>query len=214
MIKLKRKKKAYLAVTFIALFLLWTILVKNFDVGAIGPNGSQVGFSNLNGLIHRLTGVNMSLYVITDRLGIIPLLFIIGFGVFGLTQWVKRKSIMKVDSDILSLGAFYIAVMGVYLIFEKVVINYRPVLIEGFLEASYPSSTTMLVMCVIPTAIMEFNYRIKSILLKNVVVFALSIFGVFMVTGRLISGVHWFTDIVGGVLISTGLVLLYDFIRK
>ena len=155
LIKLKRKKKAYLAVTFIALFLLWTILVKNFDVGAIGPNGSQVGFSSLNALIHRLTGVNMSLYVITDWLGIIPLLFILGFGVFGLTQWVKRKSIRKVDFDILALGEFYIAVMGVYLIFEKIVINYRPVLIEGFLEASYPSSTTMLVMCVIPTAIMD-----------------------------------------------------------
>ena len=214
MIKLKRKKKAHLALTFIALFLLWTILVKNFDVGAIGPNGSQVGFSNLNALIHRLTGVNMSLYVITDWLGIIPLLFIIGFGVFGLTQWIKRKSIIKVDSDILALGAFYIAVMGVYLIFEKIVINYRPVLIEGFLEASYPSSTTMLVMCVIPTAIMEFNYRIKSILLKKAVVVVLILFGIFMVAGRLISGVHWFTDIVGGVLISTGLVLLYDFIRK
>ena len=211
---MKRKKKAYLALTFTASFLLWTILVKNFDVGAIGPNGSLVGFSTLNALIHRLTGVNMSLYVITDWLGIIPLMFIIGFGIFGLIQWIKRKSIIKVDSDILALGAFYIAVMGVYLIFEKVVINYRPVLIEGFLEASYPSSTTMLVMCVIPTAIMEFNYRIKSILLKRCIVVALSIFGIFMVAGRLISGVHWFTDIVGGVLISTGLVLLYDSIRK
>ena len=214
MIKLKRKKKAHLALTFIALFLLWTILVKNFDVGAIGPNGSQVGFSNLNALIHRLTGVNMSLYVITDWLGIIPLLFIIGFGIFGLAQWIKRKSITKVDFDILALGVFYIIVMGVYLIFEKIVINYRPVLIEGFLEASYPSSTTMLVMCVIPTAIMEFNYRIKSILLKKAVVVVLILFGIFMVAGRLISGVHWFTDIVGGVLISTGLVLLYDSIRK
>lgn len=211
---MKRKKKAYLALTFIASFLVWTVLVRNFDVGTIGPNGSQVGFSTLNALIHRLTGVNMSLYVITDWLGIIPLMFIIGFGIFGLIQWIKRKSIRKVDFDILALGAFYIAVMGVYFIFEKIVINYRPVLIEGFLEASYPSSTTMLVMCVIPTAIMEFNYRIKSILLKNVVVFALSIFGVFMVSGRLISGVHWFTDIVGGILISTGLVLLYDFVRK
>ena len=30
-----------------------------------------------------------------------------------------------------------------------------------------------------------------------------------MILSRLFSGVHWFTDIVGGVILSTALVLLY-----
>ena len=211
---MRRKEKAYRGLAFIASFLLWTILVRNFDVGAIGPNGSLVGFSTLNGLVHDFIGVNMNLYVITDWLGIIPLLFIIGFGIFGLAQWIKRKSITKVDFDILALGVFYIIVMGVYLTFENVVINFRPVLIEGFLEASYPSSTTMLVVCVIPSAIMVLNSRIERIWVKRAVTVTLTVFGAFMVAGRLISGVHWLTDILGGILISKGLVMLYDFARK
>ena len=138
-----------------------------------------------------------------------PIFVCIGFGVLGLMQWIKRKSIYKVDRDILLLCGFYIVTIGAYLFFESVVINYRPVLINGCLEASYPSSTTLLVMCVMPTAVMQFNNRIKNKLLRNIVVAMLVGFIAFMVIGRLISGVHWLTDIVGGALLSSGLVLMY-----
>ena len=116
---------------------------------------------------------------------------------------------MKVDYSILVLGGFYIVVMAAYVLFEVLVINYRPVLINGYLEASYPSSTTVLVMCVMPTAIMQFNARIKNDVPKRCLAYAITAFIVFMVIGRLISGVHWFTDIIGGALLSAGLVLLY-----
>ena len=151
----------------------------------------------------------MSLYTITDWLGLVPLIFVIGFALIGLIQWIKRKHILKVDYNILVLGGFYIVVMAVYALFEMLVINYRPVLIDGILEASYPSSTTMLVMCVMPTAIMQFNARIKNNSLKRFVAFAIIAFIVFMVIGRLVSGVHWISDIIGGALLSTGLVLMY-----
>lgn len=107
------------------------------------------------------------------------------------------------------LGGFYILVIASYLFFEKFVINYRPVLIEGNLEASYPSSTTLLVLCIMPTAMMQLNTRIRNNTTKKVILSLLAIFTAFMVIGRLISGVHWFTDIIGGVLLSTGLVMLY-----
>jgi undecaprenyl-diphosphatase len=107
------------------------------------------------------------------------------------------------------LGAFYIAVIVAYIFFEMVVINYRPVLINGYLEASYPSSTTMLVACVMPTAIMQLNSRIKNKTIKKCVICIISAFIAFMVIGRLVSGVHWFSDIIGGILLSAGLVTAY-----
>ena len=190
-------------------FLLWTAAIQLVDVQAIGPHESAVGFATINQFVHNLTGVHMSLYTITDWLGLVPLVFVIGFALLGLIQWIKRKHLFKVDYNILILGGFYIVVMAVYVLFEMLVVNYRPVLINGYLEASYPSSTTMLVMCVMPTAIMQFNARIKNDVLKRYLTSAITAFIIFMVIGRLISGVHWITDIIGGALLSTGLVLMY-----
>ena len=190
-------------------FVMWTIAVRFIDVQAIGPQESSVGFATINRFVHNLTGVHMSLYTITDWLGLVPLVFVMGFSTLGLIQWIKRKHLLKVDYNILILGGFYIATMAVYVLFEMLVVNYRPILINGYLEASYPSSTTMLVMCVMPTAIMQFNSRIKNEVFKRCVATAITIFIIFMVIGRLISGVHWFTDIVGGALLSAELVLMY-----
>lgn len=192
-----------------ASFILWTVEITILDVQAIGPNGSSVGFATFNGLFHKLTGVHMEIYTITDWLGLIPLCFALGFAILGLVQLIQRKSFLKVDYSILVLGGFYILVIASYLFFEKFVINYRPVLIEGNLEASYPSSTTLLVLCIMPTAMMQLNTRIRNNTTKKVILSLLAIFTAFMVIGRLISGVHWFTDIIGGVLLSTGLVMLY-----
>ena len=193
----------------LALFVLWTALVVCVDVRAIGPEGSSVGFAAVNGAFHALTGVHMGLYTLTDWLGIVPFVFVFGFAVLGLVQLIKRRSLLKVDRSILALGVFYIIVAIVYLLFEFVVVNRRPVLIEGVLEPSYPSSTTMLVLCVVPTAMMQLAWRMKSAPARAVVLILLGAFTVFMVVGRLISGVHWLTDIIGGVLVSAGLVALY-----
>ena len=151
----------------------------------------------------------MTLYTITDWLSIVPICIVLAFVILGFIQLINRKNILKVDYDILVLGGFYVTVMAMYVLFEMVVVNYRPVLIEGVLEASYPSSTTMLVMCIMPTTIMQLNRRIKNIRLKGMVSFILSLFTAFMVVGRLISGVHWLSDIIGGALLSIGLVMMY-----
>ena len=190
-------------------FLLWTAAVQRIDVQAIGPNGSVVGFAVINRFVHNLTGVHMSLYTWTDWLGLVPIAAAMGFGLLGLVQWRKRKRLSDVDYDLLVLGGFYFVVMAAYVFFEVFVVNHRPVLIDGILEASYPSSTTTLVMCVMPTALMQFNARIKNNVLKRFVASAIIAFIFFMVIGRLVSGVHWFTDIIGGALLSTGLVLMY-----
>ena len=205
-----KKQNFRIALGFLAAFVLWTIGIRCIDVQPIGPRGSLVGFAGLNGWVHAFTGVHMQLYTITDWLGLVPLAFAVGFAVLGLGQWIGRKSIRKVDTSILVLGVLYIVTMAVYLAFERFVINYRPVLIEGHLEASYPSSTTMLVLCVMPTAMLQLRRRVKNGVLRKVVTVGISAFTVFMVVGRLVSGVHWATDVVGGILLSAGLVMMYD----
>ena len=212
--KKTNQKNLYIAVGMLIAFVVWTVAVRFIDVQAIGPRGSSVGFAHINRFVHNLTGVHFTLYTITDWLGLVPIGVCIGFGILGLIQWIKRKNVLKVDFSILVLGGFYIVTMAVYILFEVIVINYRPVLINGYLEVSYPSSTTMLVMCVMPTAIMQFNTRIKNIVLRRCVAFMIIAFVIFMVTGRLISGVHWFTDIIGGAMLSTGLVMMYYYMSN
>lgn len=203
------KKRYSLAVGCLCAFVLWTVMVSRVDVAPIGPNGSAVGFATLNGWFHRLTGVHMSLYVLTDWLGLVPIAVCLAFAAYGLCQWIRRKSIVKVDKDVLLMGAFYLVVFATYLLFESVVINYRPILIEGYLEASYPSSTTLLTLCVMATVWFSLRRRMRPGVCRFTVLSAIALFAVFMVVGRLISGVHWLTDIVGGVLLSAALVALY-----
>lgn len=197
---------------FFTAFVIWTIFVCVWDVNAIGPNGSSVGLAKMNAYFHELTGVNMLLYTITDWLGMIPLLFVLGFAILGCIQWISRKSIKKVDGNLLLLGGFYLLIFFVFIFFEIVVINYRPILIAGVLEASYPSSTTMLSLCVMLTSTIQIKQRLKSPTLCYFITVGLLSFAFLMVIGRLISGVHWFSDIIGGILLSAALVFLYKFV--
>lgn len=206
---MKNKRRLYVAILLFLAFVVWTVAVSLVNVKSIGPHESSVGFAAVNGAFHKLTGVNMSLYNITDWLGLVPIFLALCFTILGLCQWIKRKSVLKVDFSILALGGFYIVVIALYILFEYVVINYRPVLINGYLEASYPSSTTMLVMTVMPTSVMQLNSRIKNATIKICVALVIAAFIAFMVIGRLVSGVHWLSDIVGGALLSAGCVLFY-----
>ena len=203
------RKHFITAAALLAAFVLWTAALFHVDVHPIGPEGSSVGFAALNGSFHRLTGVHMTLYTLTDWLGLIPVGIAMGFALLGLTQWIRRKHILRVDRSILVLGGFYLLVIAAYLFFEGFVVNFRPVLIGGRLEASYPSSTTLLTLCVIPTAVMQLHGRIRHVRLRRWIIGALSLFAAFLLIGRILSGVHWLTDVIGGGLLSAGLVLLY-----
>ena len=190
-------------------FAIWTVLIQIVDVKPTGVNGTDIGFATFNTWFHSLTGANMTLYNITDWLGLVPIFICMMFAMIGLVQLFKRKSLFKVDCDIIFLGVYYIIVIFGYLIFEMIPINYRPILINGFMEASYPSSTTLLVLSVLPTLNFQATRRLKNATVKrNISVLTIS-FSVFMVVGRLISGVHWITDIIGSCLLSVGLFYVY-----
>ena len=199
----------FLGSILVVTFAILTALIQTIDVQPIGQNGTDVGFASLNSWFHKLTGVHMTVYTITDWLGLIPVFVCVIFGGFGFAQLIMRKSLFKVDYDIIFLGIYYVIVVFGYLVFEMIPINYRPILIQGFMEASYPSSTTLLVLSVMPTLVFQANRRFKNVISKKIVLFLTSFFSAFMVIGRLISGVHWFTDIIGSVFLSAGLFYIY-----
>ena len=204
------KVRIFIGAGFVFAFAVWTVLVRFVGVKEIGPLGTSVGFAELNGAFHSLTGVHMVLYTVTDWLGLAPILIALGYAALGLWQWIKRKSIFKVCPSVLALGAFYIAVIAVFVIFEIAEVNYRPILIEGRLEASYPSSTTLLCACVMPISMIDLGSRIRNATALRYTRFVLAVFTAFMVVARTLSGVHWLTDIIGGLLFSIGLVLVYS----
>ena len=212
---MERKTNRFaLPVGLLAAFALWTAAVCLVDVQPIGPLGSRVGFAALNGWFHNLTGVHLWLYDLTDLLSVVPLGLCAAFGILGLCQWVRRKKLRRVDRDLLLLGSFYLAVAAFFVVFEWFPVNFRPVLIEGRLEASYPSSTTLLVLCVMSTAQMQLRRRLRPGALRRVVCIMIPYFTAFMVLARLLSGVHWLTDILGGAILSAALVTAYGAVLR
>ena len=187
-------------------------LVRLVDAAPIGAQGTSIGLSHLNQFVFDLFGVNMLWYNITDWLGVAAVLTGFVFAVTGLVQLIKRRSLLKVDREILSLGGLYIVVIGLYLFFENVIINYRPIIMPDNTspEASFPSSHTMLVCVIMGSAAMLINRYIRNKPLNRILrALCYVIIGV-TVVGRLIAGVHWFTDILGGILISVTLLSLYE----
>lgn len=198
-----------LGVGMIAAFVIWTVLLTFVDVKTVAVTGTSVGFSSLNFWARDLIGVNMTMYNLTDALSIVPIATVGVLAVIGLVQCLKRHSLLKVDREVLAFGVFCVAVFAAFILFEVLEINYRPVLIEGRVEASYPSSTTLLVMSIMPAAMIPICKHIKSGSVKSALNVACGVFVAFMVIGRVISGVHWITDIIGGALLSLGLNLIY-----
>ena len=206
-----RRKELLAGIMLLAAFALWTVLIRHIDVQNAGPNGTEIGFATINVWFHRLTGVHMLIYTITDWLGLVPIIICMCFGVLGFAQLIKRRSLLTVDSDILLLGAYYVVAILGYLLFEMVPINYRPILIDGNLEASYPSSTTLLVLTVMPTLKYQSDRRVANPVIRKAITVFVIVFTAFMVIGRLISGVHWATDIAGSVFLSSGLFMIYRY---
>lgn len=207
-------KKIYKPILFAVLFFTLIVLLKTYDVQAIGPMGTTVGFARLNYAVHNLFGVHVMLYNITELFGLIAILVAAAFAVLGLVQWIKRKIIAKVDMEILALGCLYIIVIATYFFFEKKLLNYRPVIMPGRTapEASFPSSHAMVVCVIMGSAIMLSGKYIKNIKLRKTAVIVSYLIIAITIIGRLVSGVHWFTDIVGGILSSLTLLSAYSLV--
>ena len=191
---------------------LFTVAVSVIDVDAIGPAGTRVGFSHLNAAVHEALGVHMAFYQLTQALGFAALGLAPLFALVGLLQLIRRKSLWKVDREILALGCLYVVVFALYILFEKAIVNYRPVIMPGELapEASFPSSHTMLACTVLGSAALLLKkYVRREELVRPLQILCIVVLLV-IVCGRLFSGVHWLTDIIGGILYSAALVFLFS----
>ena len=211
--RLQRRARALLALSA-ALLILFAALIaalRTVDVQMAGPNGSRIGLATLNLRVHQRTGLQMGWYDITDKLGKICILIAPCFALLGLYQLIRRRSLKRVDADLWALAGLYVALGAAYVLFEKVIINYRPVILptETALEASFPSSHTMLAVCLVSSALVQVERRIGN----QKVLFLLDVLGVLMMlvmsVGRLASGVHWLTDVLGGVLLGAALTAAY-----
>lgn len=210
----KREKSTawlYTGIVCLVLSILFIFAVTAIDVQAIGPNGTSVGFAGINGAVANAVGSNMIWYKITQLLGYLAIVIFAFFAVCGVVQIVKRKSFFKVDQDLLVMAYMFIILFLLYILFDKIAINYRPMLMPGetSLEASFPSSHTMLALCVFGTTWLFFKRRLGQGRAYNIIRLMMIVLMVVTIVGRLLSGAHWLTDIIGGVLISGTLVSFY-----
>lgn len=209
---MKINKNFILAGFGLLLTAILVCLVRFVDVQPIGPEGTRIGLASLNGAIFESFGVSTTWYKLTTVLGIVALLTAGLFALLGLWQLIKRKSLKKVDREILVLAGLYLVTVILYVLFDKIAVNYRPAILpdETAPEASFPSSHTMLVCVVMGSAMTLIPKYVKMPAIRTALTAVCAVVLGLTVAGRLLSGAHWFTDIIGGVFISITLLSLYN----
>lgn len=203
-----KKTNYLLSLILLVIVIAYTILVAKVDVKPVGPVNpatgvtSEVGFSTINSAIAKKLEYNSTFYKISKYAGYLAFAFIAFYGVIGLAQLIKKKNLKDINKVLYALAVFYVCVAIVYALFEVLTINYRPVVMENELEASYPSSHTMLAICVCGSSLIVSHYLVKKEGFKILLNIAAVIMMILIVVTRTLSGVHWFTDIVGAIIIS------------
>lgn len=204
MIQFSRKQKIWLVLSVVSLvaFVVWTLVVAFVDV-------DQVGLSHLNQWFWQRCGKHEVWEQITKWLGYLCILAVVGLVAWQIVQWVRRKSLWRVDKNLLFFDVIGIIFFALYIFFEIVIVNYRPLLDNGVAKASYPSTHTLLFATVLPLLIWQVWHYLKNRPWRIVLTVLLTIVLAVGIVGRLFSGVHWFTDIVAGVIASCFLDGLY-----
>ena len=206
-----RAKKLFLiGFIFLALFAVFTVLVCTIDVKNVGQGASALGFATVNKSVFESLGTSDLWLTLTDVFGYVAILAAASFACLGAYQLIRRKSLKRIDTEILLLGALYVAVVAFYVLFELVIINYAPVLKDGEIAASYPSSHVLLVVTIMASAVPTlYFYTKKRIFRITAATFSTAII-ILTVIGRLLAGVHWLTDIFASLLLSTALVFIFS----
>ena len=220
-----RKGKLYVAGLFYVLWLALIVLLCLADRQPAAAGDTMIGLASLNtrfaiavaGLngsrgVDGSIGLSMQLYKLTEYLGYFSLLIAACFALLGFVQLLRRRSLKKVDKQLLAMGGLFIVLAVLYVFFEKVIVNYRPIIMPGESgpEASFPSSHTMLTFVILGSVCMVLKKYVKNPALCALLKFVCILLILAMVVGRLMCGCHWLTDILGGVLVSLALLALFS----
>ena len=215
-----KKTNYIISIVLLIVAIVFTILVAKVDVKPVGPINpetripSEVGFSTINSAIAQKIPFNSTFYKISQYVGYLAFAFVAFYAFIGLLELIKKKNIKEINKVIIALGIFYVCVAIVYALFEVLTINYRPIVLENELEASYPSSHTMLAICVCGSSLLVSNALIGNIKAKKILNIAACAIMLIVIVSRFLSGVHWFTDIIGGIIISGFMIQTFSNIVK
>ena len=212
---MNKRLKIILGEVCLLLTLILIVMLLTVDVEPIGPQGTSIGFSHLNGGVFNLLGESGFFRFVTKILGVVAILVVAAFAALGVMELIQRKSLQKIDSEFYALAGLYSAMGIVYIFFDKIVaVNYRPIIEEGAAmpEASFPSTHTLLACVVFGSAILVLGRFIKDSRIRMIASAVLGFLMLLTVVGRLLAGVHWFTDILGGILISGVLLSVFSFV--
>ena len=206
---LKQKVLFISSIVLFVLFVLTTILAATVDKGAGGESLAVVGLSSINTNIFDTLGKSDTLDKITDILLILSFLVVLLNAALGALYLIKYK---KLDLSLVILGCFYILCLILYVLFDHIHINYAPLLDEGELKESFPSSHVLASVFIFLSSIITINHNVNKRIIKNVLLITTILLSLLMVVFRLLSGWHWFTDILAGELLGLFLVSSYSLI--
>lgn len=201
-------KNSIIGLSFLGLFLLLIILLQ-FDKNIITISGKEVGLSHINDLIDYKS--NKKLDIISDILLYTSFIVAIAGVVIGLYQLITRKSLFKVDSFIIIFGIFLVAAVILWILFDYVIkINYRPLNPN---EGSFPSTHVLLTVFLTNVGGLMLAKYCKNTTLIIVAYVVSLLFIILVVLFRILSGMHYITDVFGGLFLGFSLSYLFNGIK-
>ena len=205
------KKKFLVAGIFTGLFACLAIMLKTINVNVDPITGSEIGLADINRGVFDKFGASKTWDTVSDVLIAISIVVAVVFVTIGVMQLVKRKKLNKVDRELYTLAGLYGLTALLYVVFEKIiVINYRPILVEGGkMEASFPSTHTMVSCVILWSATILISKYIKNVKLSRALQVICVLMPIMIGVGRILAGMHWFTDVLGAMLLSAALVCVF-----
>ena len=201
------KRWWWVAVACTVIFILFTIMVTALDGQTV--DGHRLGLATMNGWWRDLVGVNAAWRVVSDVVAVGTVFGAVGLLIVQIVAVVRGRGLRPVVRDWWGVDLVLISLGICYGLFQIVVINYRPLLMHGVAEASYPSSHVLLFATVWPLLILTLWRMTKRRWVRVTVMVVGMMVMLAGIVARALSGYHWLSDLVGGVLLGVTLVAWY-----
>lgn len=195
------------AVCCTILFLVLTVSLLLVDVQSAGAQ--TVGWASLNFWWHDLISVQHGWHIVSNIVATVTLLALCAMVVWQFIIMLRGKSFRAFLKQWLAFDITVILLVLCYVLFQIVVVNYRPIMIDGMAEVSYPSSHILLFATLLPLIVCECWHNVPSKVWRRVIAVSALVLMVVGIVARALCGYHWLTDSVGALLLSAALVAWY-----